>query len=57
MKNQMDREFEQLEHDLEWGNISTKEYNAAAREIEQEYKCEAEGAAAEAYENEMRNWY
>jgi len=54
--NQFDREEEALERDLERGNISQKEYNAAMRELQRDYRESARESAQNAYDREMERW-
>jgi hypothetical protein len=49
--NWYDRAQEQLDAEYERGELSNKEYNAAMRELNQEYEEAAQEAGRNAYEN------
>jgi hypothetical protein len=54
--NQFDREVEQLENDLQCGNITLSEYNKELRDMQRCYRSQAEEAAQEAYDNVIDNY-
>jgi hypothetical protein len=51
--NQMDRQIERLERDLENGDISQADFNYEVREIERDARAFAEEEAQRAYENTL----
>jgi hypothetical protein len=55
-KTQMDREEEQLEHDLENGVITRQEFNEGMRDLQREYREAAQQSAQDAYDREMGLW-
>lgn len=55
--NQLEREQEYLEEQLNRGEISLAEFNREMREIQREYRAMAQEAAEEAYHNEIDRWY
>ena len=57
MNNQFDKEMEYLEDDLANGIITNEEFYKLRRQMESDYANEAECAAQDAYEDEMKNWY
>lgn len=50
------QELEDLNEELNQGNISMKEYNKGVQELERSYRAEAEESAQDAYDEEMENW-
>jgi hypothetical protein len=54
--NQFDREEDALARDLERGDISQKEYNAAMRELQCDYRLAARESAQNAYDQEVERW-
>lgn len=56
MPTQYELEEQQLEDDLNNGDISVGEYNSQMRDMQRSYREEAREAAEEAYDNEMSQW-
>ena len=54
--NQFDRELQNLEDDLESGNISSKEFGKEMRELERDYRDAARESAQRAHDDEMGRW-
>jgi len=54
--NQFDRELQNLEDDLENGNVSSKEFRKEMRELERDYREFARESAQDAYDEEMNRW-
>lgn len=54
--DQLEREEEALTQQYENGEISTKEYNDAIRELYRDARAFAEERAREAYERELERW-
>lgn len=54
--SQLEREEMILDEQYEKGLISLNEYNAAWKELQEEYAAAAEEAAQEAYEEERARW-
>lgn len=54
--NAYDREVEQLEHDLDEGSISSEDYWAGMRDLNDEVRGAAEEAAEEAYRDTVGHW-
>ncbi len=51
-----DREEEYLEQALASGDISQAEYNKLMRELQRDYRAEAQEAAWDAHDRELSNW-
>ena len=51
-----EREEEALEEAYNNGEITLKEFNRQVQELQRDYRAAAQGAAEEAYENEMGRW-
>lgn len=56
IESQFEREEQSIEDDLANGIISQQEYNNQMRELQRDYRAEAEDSAQQAYDNEMQNW-
>jgi hypothetical protein len=56
VSKQLEREEEQLERDLLQGVISNAEYRKQMRELQREYRWQAEEAADRAYRDELDRW-
>ena len=54
--NAFERELQQLEQDLENGEITIKEYNRLLRDMEADYISQAQQEAQEAYDYRLQNW-
>ena len=54
--NQYDREEDQLISDLNSGLISVAEFNKQMRELQRDYRADAEEAAERAYNEELGRW-
>ncbi len=50
------QELEDLNEELNQGNISLTEYNKGVQDLERSYRAEAEEAAQNAYDKEMESW-
>lgn len=51
-----EREEQYLEEQLESGAMTIKEYNKEMRELQRDYRAQAEEAAQRAYDDEMERW-
>ena len=56
MSSQFEREEDLLCEQYNSGQISQAEYNNEMRELNRDYRAQAQMAAEEAYENEMQRW-
>jgi hypothetical protein len=56
MNSQFEREEDLLCEQYNSGLISQAEYNNEMRELNRDYRAQAQMAAEEAYENEMQRW-
>jgi len=56
MKDIFEREEEEIERQLNDGEIDIKEYNKRMREIARDYRTAAEESAREKYDDEMERW-
>ena len=56
MSSQFEREEDLLCEQYNSGLISQSEYNNEMRELNRDYRAQAQMAAEEAYENEMQRW-
>ena len=53
---QLEREEENLEQQLEGGEITQQEYNRELQELYRDYRNAAEEAAQNAYDDEIERW-
>ena len=56
LRDQFERDMEELESDYEQGLMSREEFNRAVKELEREYRWEANESAQRAYDEEMERW-
>ncbi len=54
--NQIEREIENLENQLDNGEITSREYCKYMKELQLDIRTAAEEAAEEAYREEMSRW-
>ena len=57
MNSQFDREIEELERQLDAGEITSKEYWKEVHELQRDYRAAAEEAAEQAYRDTLDSWY
>jgi hypothetical protein len=55
-RSQLEHEENILEEQLSAGEISLAEYNESIRDLEREYRAEAEESAQEAYRDTLENF-
>lgn len=53
---QWEREEDQLDRDLAEGLVTPEEHRKQLRELQQDYRDSARGAAEDAYERELDRW-
>ena len=51
-----EKEVERLERELEDGDLSPAEFHAAIREMERDYRADAEEDARQAYDERLEQW-
>lgn len=56
MNTQYEREEDHLVEQFNSGQITQKEYNEQMRDLQRDYRAQAQEAAQEAYDREMERW-
>ncbi len=56
IESQMQREEEELERQLEAGEISNQEFTKAMNELQRDYRDMARESAEQAYDQELERW-
>ena len=56
IESQMDREEEELERQLNDGEITNSEYTTAMNNLQREYREMARESAEQAYDQELERW-
>ena len=54
--DQFDREIEQLDEEFASGRITSAEYTQEMRDMQRDYREQAERSAEDAYHDEMARW-
>ncbi len=55
-RDMFEREAERLDRELEDGDLSPAEFNAEIRELERDYRADAEEDARQAYDDRLEQW-